>query len=53
MSGEAHTAKHNCNSHKPTLRPKIAIELICFPTLFCRPEKQNQVSAKIENLEVL
>jgi hypothetical protein len=45
----AHTVKHICNSHKPTLKPKIAKELACFPTLFCRPEKQNQDSAKIEN----
>jgi hypothetical protein len=45
----AHTVKHICNSQKPTLKPKIAKELVCFPTLFCRPEKQNQVSAKIEN----
>ena len=29
-----HTAKHNCNSHKPALQPKIAIELVCLPTLF-------------------
>ncbi len=49
----AHTAKHICNSHKPTRRPKIAKELVCFPSLFCRPEKQNQVSAKIENEVVL
>ena len=34
-------------------RPKIAKELACFPSLFCRPEKQNQVSAKIENEVVL
>jgi len=34
-------------------QPKIAKELVCFPTLFCRPEKQNQVSAKIENEVVL
>jgi len=26
-------------------QPKIAKELVCFPTLFRRPEKQNQVSA--------
>ena len=48
-----HTVKHICNSHKPTLKPKIAKELNCFPSLFCRPEKQNQVSAKIENKVVL
>ena len=48
-----HTAKHICNSHEPTLKPKIAKELACFPTLFCRPEKQNQVSAKIKNDVVL
>ncbi len=45
----AHTVKHICNSQKPTLKPKIAKELACFPSLFCRPEKQNQGSAKIEN----
>jgi hypothetical protein len=45
-----HAAKHICNSHKPTLKPKIAKELVCLPTLFCRPEKQNLNSAKIENI---
>ena len=25
-----HTYKHICNSHKPTQRPKIAKELVCF-----------------------
>ncbi len=49
----SHTAKHICNSHKPTLKPKIAKELACLPTLFCRPEKQNRGSAKIENVGVL
>lgn len=34
-------------------QPKIAKELVCLPTLFCRPEKQNQVSAKIESKVVL
>jgi hypothetical protein len=33
------------------VRPKITKELDCFPSLFCLPEKQNQVSAKIENEE--
>jgi len=28
-----HTAKHICNSHKQTHRPKIAKELVCLPTL--------------------
>lgn len=32
---------------------KIATELVCLPLLFCRPEKQNQFSAKIENEEVV
>jgi len=47
------TAKHICNSHKPTLKPKIAKELICFPTLFADLKKQNQDSAimKIKELE--
>ena len=45
-----HAAKHICNSHMPTLKPKIAKELVCLPTLFCRPGKQNLASAKIENI---
>lgn len=49
LGNPTHTAKHICNSHKPKLKPKIAKELVCFPALFCRPEKQNQVSVKIEN----
>ena len=36
----AHTVKHICNSHKPTLRPKITKELAYFPSLFCRPENK-------------
>ena len=28
--------------------PNIAKELVCFPSLFCRPEKQNRDSAKFE-----
>jgi len=35
----AHTAKHICNSHKPMIKPKIAKEPVCLPTLFCRREK--------------
>lgn len=27
------TAKHICNSHEPTLNPKIAKELGCLPPL--------------------
>jgi len=49
----AHTVKHICNSQKPTPEPKIAKELACFPSLFCRPVKQNQVCAKIKNEVVL
>ena len=46
----AHTVKHIRNSLKPAPEPKIAKELACFPSLFfCRPEKQNRDSAKIEN----
>lgn len=37
---DTHTAKHNCNSHKPALQPKIAIELVCLPTLFFASKKQ-------------
>lgn len=36
----AHTARHNCNSHKPTHRPKIAIEPVCFPSLFADPKNK-------------
>jgi len=36
----AHTAKHICNSHKPTLKPKIAKELVCLPTLFAVPKNK-------------
>jgi hypothetical protein len=54
MSTEpAHTVKHICNSHKPTLKPKIAKELVCFPALFFLPKKQNLVSAKTGNKRVL
>jgi len=34
MNKTAHTAKHIFNSHKPTLKPKIAKELVCLPMLF-------------------
>lgn len=30
----------------------IAKEFVCLPTLFCRPEKQNRDSAKVESEEV-
>lgn len=43
-----HTAKNICNSHEPILKSKIAKELVCLPTLFCRPEKQNQDSTKLK-----
>jgi len=43
-----HTAKHICNSHEPTLKPKIAKELVCLPSLFADPKKQNQDSAKFK-----
>jgi len=34
-------AKHICNSHQPTLKPKIAKELVCLPPPFADPKKQN------------
>ncbi len=37
QSESTHTARHICNSHKPTLKPKIAKEIVCLPTLFGRP----------------
>ena len=48
-----HRAKHICNSHEPPHKPKIAKELVSFPTHFCRPRKQNRDSAKFENDGVL
>jgi hypothetical protein len=30
------------------LKPKIAKELVCLPTLFCHLKKQNQDSAKFK-----
>jgi len=43
----AHSQAH-LQFAKAATQPKIAKELVCFPALFCRPEKQNQVSAKLK-----
>ena len=48
-----HTAKHICNSHKPTLIPKIAKELVCLPSLLLPTPKQNQVCGNFGSLEVI
>jgi len=51
-SKPTHKSKHICNSHKAHTQQKIAKAPACFPSLFYSAEKQNQVSAKIENQAV-
>ncbi len=48
-SKPAHTARHNCNSNKPPLSQNCNRAYLFSNAFFCRPEKQNRDSAKIEN----
>jgi len=50
---QPHSAKHICNSHKPMLKPKIAKELVCLPSLFCRRKKQNWGSAILKRIAMM
>ena len=48
-----HIVKHICNSHNPTRDQKLQKSLPVFQRFFCRPEKQNRDSSKIENEVIL
>jgi len=43
-----HTDKHIYNSHKPTAEPKIAKELYCLPSLYCRHKNKIEIVLKLK-----